>query len=392
MRRFLFSLTMTLATASLSYPQTNDHLYRSWRWEEDLSAPRPAGLAGAFVGLANDSSSMTSNPAGLATLPGGEIAGSALWRGSGMLGPGDSLASASGLGYLAGARRFGSLAFGAFYSEPRDAQIAINPIALPDHTHDQGSLDATVKNFGGSIAYHVSPRLRLGGSIVGTRLELNGTDSREFRRGPDLEHIDAGAEDTAIRVMVGALYDWSDRLRLGLTARTGGTWDVSRDAWVLRPTLVIDPGSVYEFRSPDVYSAGASYRVLDRLLLSGQLDYVRYSRISSGLTQAVGNPAGVYTLDDAFEPRVGAEWWHPFRTVELQLRGGVYGEANNALKYVGGNPTEAATFPGVERRLVGAVGTSIAVIRGAARGLAFDTGYVFGGDHDVFVAGARLSR
>ena len=392
MRRFLYAMMMLLAAASLSKAQTNDHLYRSWRWEEDLSAPRPAGLAGAFVAVANDSSATTLNPAGLVTLPEGEIAGSLLWRRSGTVGPGDSLAAASGLGFLGGARRFGSWGFGAFYSEPRDVQIGLNPIALPDRTRDQGFLDATVKDFGGSVAYRVSPRLRLGGGLMGTRLELSGADDREFRRGLDVEHVNASAEDTALRATVGALYDWSDKLRLGLTARTGGTWKVARSAWVISQALVLDPGSLYEVRAPDVYSAGASYRLRDRLLVSGQLDYVRYSRISSGLTQAVGNPGGVYALDDAFEPRVGAEWWHPLRSLELQLRGGLYSEAGNAIRYIGGDTAEMATFPGADRRLLGSAGASIVKTRGSGRGLAFDTGMVFGGDRTVFVAGARLSR
>jgi ABC-type phosphate/phosphonate transport system substrate-binding protein len=42
---------------------------------DDFSGARPAGLAGAFVGLADDANAPFSNPAGLARLPCGEIAG-----------------------------------------------------------------------------------------------------------------------------------------------------------------------------------------------------------------------------------------------------------------------------------------------------------------------------
>lgn len=392
MQRLFYAIMMILAAAPFAKAQTNDHLYRSWRWEEDLSAPRPAGMAGAFVAVANDSSAAALNPAGLLILPKGEIAGSLLRRGSGTLSSGDSLAAASGVGLLGGARRFGSWAVGAYYSEPREVQIGINPIPLPDRTRDQGFLDASVKDFGASVAYRVSPRLRLGAGILGARLELNGTDARDFRRGPDLEHVNASAEDTSFRAIVGALYDWSEKLRLGLTVRTGTTWKVTRSAWVISRALVLDPGSLYEVRAPDAYSAGASYRLLNHLLVSGQLDYVRYSQISSGLTQPVGNPGGAYVLDDAFEPRAGAEWWHPLRSLELQFRGGLYSQAGNALRFVGSDKVEAATFRGTDRRLLGAVGASVVKTRGPAHGLAFDTGLVFGGDHTVLVAGARLSR
>jgi hypothetical protein len=59
---------------------------------------------------------------------------------------------------------------------------------------------------------------------------------------------------------------------------------------------------------------------------------------------------------------------------------------------VGRNAVEAATFPGADRRLLGAAGASVVKTTGPVRGLAFDTGLVFGGDHTVLVAGARLSR
>lgn len=73
-RLVAYAGTLVLSSRVLS-AQTNDPIFRSWRWEEEAAfAPRAAGLAGAVVGLADEASTVVSNPAGMTTLrPPGEF-------------------------------------------------------------------------------------------------------------------------------------------------------------------------------------------------------------------------------------------------------------------------------------------------------------------------------
>ena len=70
-------LGMLLAGSSVN-AQSNDHIFRSWRWVEDVPAPRAAGLGGAFVAVADDSSATFLNPAGLTLLPKTEVSARSL--------------------------------------------------------------------------------------------------------------------------------------------------------------------------------------------------------------------------------------------------------------------------------------------------------------------------
>lgn len=386
MRRLCLAVLL-LGLASLAQAQTNDHLYRSWRWEEDVASPRAAGLAGAFVALADDASAAALNPAGLAILPKGEVAASLLRRGPGSTSRGDSLAARTGIGFIGGAAPLGSRwAVGAYLDEPRAVSFDLTPFRLPDHTLDQGYLDAYVRNFGASAAYEVTRKLRMGAGLTGTRLELSGVDSRYLVNGPEMLHTKTDSRDTALRGSVGALYALTERVNLGIAARSGAGWHVNRSAFLPESGIMVDPGSSYNVRAPATLAGGATFRPFDRLLLSTQLDYVRYSQIKSriALLQGRVNPRD-YRVDDAFEPRVGAEWSQPVRTLTLTLRGGVYSEGSGSLRYVGPDDVEAVTFLGSSRRLLKAVGASVFT----RTGFGMDLATVFGGDRTVFVAGGR---
>src|SRR5262249_61648845 len=60
---------LALLCAASASAQTNDDAFRHWQWREPSVGARTAGLADAFVPLANDDSAVLVNPAGLAILP-----------------------------------------------------------------------------------------------------------------------------------------------------------------------------------------------------------------------------------------------------------------------------------------------------------------------------------
>lgn len=391
MRRTFVALaisTLLLTTGHLAWAQTNDHVFRSWRWEEEVAAARPAGLAGAFVAVANDSSAAALNPAGLLSLPrdGREISASALRRGSGTAGPGDSLLSRTDLGFGSAVVRLGpSWAVGAYYDEPRSLRLEMAPFVLPSGARDNGFVEAELHNFGVSAAYLVSPRLRVGAGLTASRLVLDSNSGVSFGR-VFHEIVNQASSDTRLRPSVGATYDAGSTVRLGLVARPGASWTVSRESFDPTTSIVLDPGSTHRVRAPDVYSAGAAVRLLRRLLITGQLDFVRYSQIRDTLEIMRGSVLGEdYVLDDALEVRGGAEWTMPVGSFDIALRGGVYSEAPGSLAYVGPNADEAAAFRGADRRLLGAAGATVML----RRRIGVDASTVWGGDRRLVLVGAR---
>lgn len=390
MRRNLVALTLSilaLAVCDDAWAQTNDHVFRSWRWEEEVVAARPGGLAGAFVAIANDSSAAALNPAGLLSLPrkGREVAASALRRGSGTAGP-DALISRTDLGYGAAVVPLGSSwAVGAHYEEPRAFRLEIAPFVLPSGLRDHGFVEAELHNFGVSAAYLVSPRFRVGAGLTASRLELDssyGVSRNTVMR----EVVNQGGEDTRLRPTAGLTYDAGSSVRLGLTARPGATWEVNRASFDPETSIVIDPGSTQRVRAPDVYSGGAAWRVIPRLLVTGQLDFVRYSQIRDHLAILRGGVLGEdYVLDDALEVRGGAEYTIPLDSFDIALRGGLYSQAPGSLAYVGPNEDEATAFRGDDRRLLGALGATVML----RRGLGLDAATVWGGDRRHLLVGAR---
>ena len=386
---FVFSFLSCLILCSETSAQTNDHAYRSWRWEEEVTAARPAGLAGAFVAVANDVSATTLNPAGLLWLPrdGRELGASGLRRGSGATGLGDTLTERTDLGSGSGALRLGSSwAVGAFYEEPRALRLEIDPFVLTGGLRDHGFIQARMRNFGVAAAYRVSPRLNLGAGLTASRLVLDSNSGMSvnhvFR-----EVVNQASEDTRLRPSLGATYEAGPRVRLGLVARPGATFRVTRESFDPATSIVLDAGSAHRLREPDVYSAGAAVRVLDHLLLTGQLDFVRYSQIRDTFEIMRGSVLGQdYVLDDAVEVRGGAEWTIPVsRRLDVALRGGVYSEAPGSIAYIGPNPDEAAAFRGTERRLLGAAGATV-MLRNI---VGLDASTVWGGDRRLYLVGAR---
>jgi long-chain fatty acid transport protein len=387
MRRLLFVLAAVLSSSvGVVSGQTNDHVYRSWRWEEDPGSPRAAGLAGAFTAIADDASASLTNPAGLANRPRTEAMGSLVRRGSGTIGPGDALAASTDLGLVGGSVSFGRrFGLGLHFSDPRDVSVNLARHDLPDSTYDAGFLQARLSTLGVAAGFEVTPRLRVGAGVARGHLELQGQDSVFRTRGDSLTQVDATGADSAVTATLGALYDVTETLRVGLAAHTGGSFRVERTAFSPAEGRTVDRGSVYELRVPDVFSAGVAWRLPANFRLTAQADFVRYSQIRDALDVRRDLAAADYVLDDGLEGHIGLEWARTFDPVTLQIRGGLWSQAPGSVAYVGPDPSERMTFQGSSRRLREGVGASVLF----KAGLSVDAAALLGGDRPLFLAGAR---
>jgi hypothetical protein len=366
--------------------QSNDHLYRAWRWTPLSGSPRAAGLGGAFVALADDSSSVQLNPAGMTTLPKTEFAIALTHRGAATVGLNDRWNPYSGLGSAGGSGHLGPrFAIGAYATQRQHIAIELADSTLPDQSRYSGSLETTVTEGGGAIAYAVSPHLSVGARLTATHLKLEGS----YRRSgsvdlPDLESGSA-AGDTRVTTSFGITYSpFQNRLRVGLAAYTGASYAVQRVANDLR-IGAIDPGSEYELRQPTSFAGGVALQISTKLVAVAQVDFVRYSEARPFRRPGTVSD-GNYELGDGVEPRVGIEFSQPFGVWSLQLRGGFHSQAPASASYSGPNATEALAFPGSGRRTRLAMGAS-AVSRS---GLRADVAITWRGEAADLVVGAGV--
>ena len=154
---------------------------------------RPAGMGGAFVGLANDINTIFFNPAGLTTVQGHELTAMQNFE----------LADISNqsIGY---AHREGNLVWGAsFLGAFTEIERRIGPSDNPDSTVNVGGFAAGV-----SLAYPISQKMSVGATAKLISQQL------------DLQNSFGGAID------VGAVWRaLDDRLGIGIAAQNLGLLD-----------------------------------------------------------------------------------------------------------------------------------------------------------------------
>jgi hypothetical protein len=400
-RFLLISLAAAALSASLSPPlaaQTNDVLFRAWRWEERLGGARPAGMGDAFVAVADDFSAAIVNPAGLARC-GRFVEGTfgAVVSKSAPVGPDQSRfrGSASPLG--ANVRLGCRWAAAVYFVQPRSIQLDLGGRPLPNGSRYTGSLrEATAKGPGVALGFRAHPMVTFGVSLNLLRLRMTGAYSAFAPSG--VETLRTSIDDKSparLTGSVGTVVDATRRFRLGLVYRWGGTWPIARHSVDAVRGTVLDAGTDFEVRAPDVLSGGAAWdvRVGHRrqwLTLAGQLDRVAYSQVLTALTVRRGPfPAGDYALSNGLEPHLGLEWSIPTACWSgcgslVQIRAGAHRQAAGTLSYRGTDPVEAATFPGARGRWVWSTGASLGTkvtlpIAGGARvPLRVDTAVRFG--------------
>jgi hypothetical protein len=391
-RRAAIAVGLALATLPVA-AQTNDHVFRSWRWSEDIGSPRAAGLAGAFVAVADDSSATFLNPAGLALLPKTELEGSVLSAGSSTVGLiGDHLSSRMDPGSFAGGGLIAKrLAIGAYLTRAQHSHVVLDSTS-PALSDESGFLDMEVTDAGAALAWHPIDRVYIGGRLNVSHLALEGlwniapTLPASVKRSAEALQVGLNAGTSRVVVDGGVLVQVTESVRFGIVHRQGVSWEVNRTA--SNPTLrtQLDARST-ELRSPSTFAAGLSWRVSPQVLVSTQLDYVLYGSLQSNLDiRHEAFARDDYALSNAFEPRVGLEFSRRVGAVSLQLRGGIYSQAPGSLAYSGTDADEAAAFQAAKRRTLIATGVSVIT----RVGLRLDASALFGGDGTQVTGGVAL--
>jgi long-chain fatty acid transport protein len=357
---------------------------------------RSLGMAGAFVGLADDSTAAYTNPAGLAQLTRREFAAEARYTqfhtlssfGGRLLDEptGVGLDTVSGLIEQETTRDVANLSFLSFAFPLEHGTIAVyrhelanfeaefasqgafaqnigddvTPARVARVIPTTNNIDLEIQNYGLAGSWRVGDKLMLGGSLnyfhfdidtetfrydldadgngVVTNIErLTVVDFSDAALRDELEQF--GADD-GWGFTLGMLWIPNDKWSVGAVYRRGPDFDYRFRSRVLGN--VIEAGRT-DFVVPDVLAVGVGFRPSDAWRISFDLAHVAYSQHADNVVeQSTVGEVDYLGLDDTIEARLGAEYTNINAENPYSLRFGVWHEPAHQIEFLG----EATPYTG----------------------------------------------
>jgi long-chain fatty acid transport protein len=370
------SPAVALAQSSLQVPIQFDFL--------DPGA-KSLALGSAFVGLADDATAASANPAGLVQLGRPEFSAEGRFRGleQPFLSAGRLSGTPTGLGQdtLAGpvfgqitSQTFG-LGFFSFVYPRTKAAVAVYlheplqvehdfespgvfqfrpPNSQSRDTAFSGVRSIHVKNYGAAGAFQLSPQVSVGAGFSLYTFDLT-FDFRRFQHAnndfyappdPSLEvfHFTQDGDDVGVAANVGVLVSATPRVKLGAAFRRGPRFTFTTSSTGLVGTQrTVDA----DFRVPDVMAGGVSIRPTDTFLVTAQYNRVLHSQLQHEYVDILVNQPGSqdradrFTIADGNEFHLGAEFVLAAVKTAPALRGGVWRDSDHSVQYA---PSPADDF------------------------------------------------
>lgn len=397
-RRLLYFLAigfLWLPSAQI-FAQNDMYANVNLQFRLDNPGARARAMAGAFVGLADDTTAIFANPAGLTQMQsstlvgdigltqndneipfyGGEIRRVGLQDFQFDLQSrqfSEDTATVPFLAYVQNQQRF---KWGVFYAEQINFQRDFNTIGVgippyngPTNTVNnplvffnpsRNSLDLKLRTLGATIAGKLTDQLSVGVTASFNELDYQANTTLVF---PDVEAlfpdlnfnpivierlrpfigtpsgvIDVDGDDRKVGFFAGIFWEPSERFGLGLSYQYQPEFEYdyttqSSDAnFMLQPPV---PGKG-TFDVPDRYAGGFSFKPTDLFLLSVEVARVSYSDLVNPFTSFLdtrNDPKNAtQTISDTTEYRAGAEYIFANLSTPLLLRAGYWFEPYHALQ------------------------------------------------------------
>jgi long-subunit fatty acid transport protein len=192
--------------------------------------------------------------------------------------------------------------------------------------------------------------------------------------------------DTDVAFNVGIQWRPHPRLSFGAVYRGGMEFEVTET--VFNDGFFVDPitGAGYlallfndpqagntlatTFNTPDSYGAGVSWRPVNPLTVSADWVHIKYSDLLDGFQGGLNvltlfDPAANFTVDDADEFHVGAEYVFSAGTVPLAVRAGAFSDHNSRIfaDFAGGGSSFSTneSFPERDTEIHYTLGTGVVV-------------------------------
>ena len=374
---------------------------------------RSLAMGGAFIGLADDATAAYTNPAGLTGLGLEQQVGIELRRtdteaqyatgGSAGVNPftrdgiqyGRASEAKNNVSFLSWVLPRENWAFALYRHEMLNYEnaYASGSVGIGDQFQTNPYIavtDLSVITYGASFAYDINDHLSLGAGLSWHDFEI---DTATGRFDPSRGGI-AGAETALISAQtqfgddhdigynLGLIFRGSDNFNIGLSYRSAPEFDYRASNIAGNAFLadVFAPGALegqlladqtVDFKAPDMFGVGFSWRPSDTLTINLDINKVNYSNLSddilSPFLNSPDNPLTVVTqvpfvfngqnipvgtaisdivtpegariaaakieVDDTFEPHLGMEWAMTNFSRPVFLRFGIWHEPRHTLRF-----------------------------------------------------------
>jgi hypothetical protein len=365
--------------------------------DEGAPSARALALGGAFIGLADDASTMLTNPAGMRLLGRREVVAEFRQRQLDTVFPlrGRRFGSATGQGVdtingivtdthratapmlpALGAVAFPSSrwAIGFFWHEQGHVNFEIRSRSEGLFaTESDGTVirlasqvqisRLTRDSFGGALSISATPTLSIGVGLFLTKIDFTGSTAEieppsTFAPAEFPEGIVTGAQSSANYRMDGFLpgatvgVSWSPTayLHVGFAHRRGVRGEMTTDTFVSGTGLsLLDRRQTFSFAMPDRTGGGVAVR-LGHGRVALDVVHVRYANLSDNFVDVLApitgtSQASFYRHPNGLELRAGGEYVVVVGRASLAARAGWWRDPRHAPVYEGPDLREASRFP-----------------------------------------------
>jgi|SRR6185503_8229200 len=331
---------------------------------------RSLALGGAFVGLADDATAALVNPAGLIELTrkeisiegrirhftqpylvGGRLSGAITGNGVDTVGGPEfgSLDTTDGsLNFISFVYPRGRFRLAAFRHELIHVDQEYNARGVIQNqgfdTRDaafSAERRLSIDTYGVSAAVDAG-RVRLGAGLLVQHFSLGFEFNRfvfsDLYSTPDPQqrvfHFSQTGHDTAVGAVVGVLVPMS-KAKIGVSYKRAPRFDfTSCSSTTIDPQHCVDAA----FKVPDLFSAGFSFMLTPRFLVTTEYARAFHSQLRSDYIDVQASQGEAvarrdrFTIDDANEAHVGAEYLLPFKG-RPAIRGGFWFDPDHSVHY-----------------------------------------------------------
>lgn len=360
-----------LGCAGSAFAITDSETNASIPFSFSSPGARSLGMAGAFLGLADDATAAYTNPAGLTQLVQTEVSLEArhtsystpyIDGGNAAISP----FSASGLNiseadssntnpsYLSVVIPRDRWAF-AFYRHELarfDTDFAtLNGANVGDFRlfPFRSIADLKIVSLGAAAAFKASDRVSLGFGLARydfrfdtATVRVDDIDpndikvaSRQFQNG----------DDNAFGFNIGARFKLSDAVSLGATYRKAPRFDYDAvnvlysdvNGNPLPQPQIITALSNVRFDIPDIFGVGLSWRPTDALVVNFDIDRVMYSQLTDDINTLfdIQQAANYLELEDGTEVHLGAEYTFANMSAPFSIRAGMWHDPRHSVAFRG---------------------------------------------------------
>ena len=341
---------------------------------------RSLALGGAFIGVADDATAATTNPAGLHRLSrkevsiegrgwqfitdfvqGGRLSGVATQRGFDTTAEpvfGQTKTRVPGLSFVSFVYPKGQWRFagyrqeasrtktnaqttGAFFTETDSVGVRRDFREFPTITERELNL----VNWGGTASVRAGI-VSVGGGVYVSQLSydslLTGFNTpADFYAAPvytqQIYQSTQTGDDTGLGFSAGVMVSPNDMVQFGASYRRGAKFDFEGN---LNYPGFPEVSGTYtgEFKAPDNFGAGVSVRPFQGLMIAFDVNRVTYSDLTDFVRTQVRffeEDRPLYSVDDATEVHLGGEYVFSQFALLPAVRAGVWRETQHAVTYTG---------------------------------------------------------